>query len=88
MDDDILFSIKQYCTEHGCLKTAKKIKIECEAKTPKLEEVFKGIDNGNKRKIKVYFMNLTLEKWFFYQLRIEFTEQKFICILGWISFAL
>ena len=62
MDDDILFSIKQYCTEHGCLKTAKKIKIECEAKTPKLEEVFKGIDNGNKRKIKVYFMNLTLEK--------------------------
>ena len=53
MDDEILFSIKQYCTEHGCLKTAKKIKIECEAKTPKLEEVFKGLDIGKKRKIKV-----------------------------------
>ena len=56
MNDDILFSIKQYCTEHGCLKTAKKIKIESEAESPKLQEVFKGLDIGKKRKIKVDIM--------------------------------
>ena len=47
-DDDILFSIKQYCTEHGYEKTARKIKIESEAKAPKLEEVFKGLENVSK----------------------------------------
>ena len=60
MDDDILFSIKQYCTEHGCQKTAKKIKIESKAESPKLEQVFKSLNIGKKRKIKVLIMNLTL----------------------------
>ena len=62
MNDDVLFSIKQYCTEHGCLKTAKKIKIESKAESPKLEEVFKGLDIGKKRKMKVTFKNATLYK--------------------------
>ena len=53
MNDDILFSIKQYCIEHGCLKTAKKIKIEGDVKPPNLEEVFKGLEIGKKTKIKV-----------------------------------
>ena len=53
MNDEILFSIKQYCTEHGCQKTAKKIKIESKAESPKLEEVFKSLDIRKKRKIKV-----------------------------------
>ena len=62
MNDDVLLSIKQYCTEHGCLKTAKKIKIESKAESPKLEEVFKGLDIGKKRKMKVTFKNATLYK--------------------------
>ena len=56
MNDEILFSIKQYCTEHGCLITAKKIKIESEARSTKLEDVFKRLDIGKKRKIKVYIL--------------------------------
>ena len=76
MDDEILFSLKQYCTEHGCLKTAKKIKIESKAESPKLEEVFKGLDIGKKRKIKVNILNLMLGKLFFYQFRIEFMNEK------------
>ena len=62
MNDDVLLSIKQYCTEHGYLKTAKKIKIESKAESPKLEEVFKGLDIGKKRKMKVTFKNATLYK--------------------------
>ena len=53
MNNYILVLIKQYCTDHGCPKTAKKIKIERDSKSPKLEEVFKGLEIGKKRKIKV-----------------------------------
>ena len=53
MNDDVLISIKQYCTDHGCPKTAKKIKIESVSESPKLEDVFKDLDIGKKRKIKV-----------------------------------
>ena len=62
MNNDILVLIKQYCTDHGCPKTAKKIKIERDSKSPKLEEVFKGLEIGKKRKIKVCIMNLTFKQ--------------------------
>ena len=53
MNDNVLISIKQYCTDHGCPKTAKKITIESVSESPKLEDVFKDLDIEKKRKIKV-----------------------------------
>ena len=55
MNDDVLISIKQYCTDHGCPKTAKKITIESVSESPKLlvEDVFKDLDIEKNRKIKV-----------------------------------
>ena len=64
MNDDILVLIKQYCTEHGCPKTAKKIKIEGDSKSPKLEEVFKGLEIGKKRKIKVCTIDVRKNSFF------------------------
>ena len=71
MNDDILVLIKQYCTDHGCPKTAMKIKIERKAKSPKLGDVFKTLHIGKKRKIKVCIMNFTLKKPFLSVYRIH-----------------
>ena len=53
MDEDLL-AIKHYCYENGYKKTAKKIQIEGDPKSPKLEEVFQNLNIGQKRKIKVF----------------------------------
>ena len=59
MDEDLL-AIKNYCYENGYKKTAKKIQIEGDPKSPKLEEVFENLNIGQKRKIKVFLSFISI----------------------------
>ena len=59
MDEDLL-AIKNYCYENGYKKTAKKIQIEGDQKSPKLEEVFENLNIGQKRKIKVFLTFISI----------------------------